>query len=144
MIAWYSLARSSFSFSFSCCRVTVTSGIVVVAFAIACSPFEEVCKASDPILHKRDAMKRRSLIASRRIAALAVVLSTALVNAQTRITPPDNNYSPAQDVELGRQAAAEARQQLPVLRDDAVSSYIEGVGRALVAAIPSDLQHPEF
>jgi hypothetical protein len=89
-------------------------------------------------------MKRTSLVPSRGLAVVAIVLATALVNAQTRITPPDNNYTPAQDVELGLRAAAEARQQLPILRDDLVSSYAEDVGRRLVAAIPPELQHPEF
>jgi hypothetical protein len=70
--------------------------------------------------------------------------TTALLGAQTRITPPPNNYTPAQDVELGRQAAAEVRQQLPIMRDDAVSSYIEDIGKRLVDAIPPDLRHPEF
>src|SRR5437870_1048972 len=51
-------------------------------------------------------MKRTSLIPSRGIAALALVLSTVLVDAQTRITPPDNSYSPAQDVEIGQVAGA--------------------------------------
>jgi hypothetical protein len=95
-------------------------------------------------LHKHDVMKRTSFIPSRGIATVAIVLAAAIGSAQTRITPPDNNYTPAQDVELGRQAAAEARQQLPILRDDAVSSYIEDIGRRLTAAIPPDLQHPEF
>jgi hypothetical protein len=89
-------------------------------------------------------MKRTSHVLSRGIAAFALVLSTVLVNAQTRITPPDNNYSPSQDVELGLQAAAEARQQLPILRDDAVSSYVDDIGRRLVSAIPAELRHPEF
>src|SRR5882724_922264 len=81
---------------------------------------------------------------SRGVASIAIVLATVLATAQTRITPPDNNYSPAQDVELGREAAAQARQQLPILRDDNVSSYVDDVGRRLVAAIPPELQHPEF
>src|SRR5438445_12558813 len=75
---------------------------------------------------------------------IAVVLSTALVAAQTRITPPKNKYTPAQDVELGQQAATEARQQLPIMRDEAVSSFTESIGRRLVRAIPAELQHPEF
>jgi Zn-dependent protease with chaperone function len=75
---------------------------------------------------------------------IAVVLSTALVAAQTRITPPKNKYTPAQDVELGQQAAAEARQQLPIMRDEAVSSYAESIGRRLVQAVPAELRHPEF
>src|SRR3954465_11077812 len=77
-------------------------------------------------------------------AALALVATQALVSAQTRIPPPPNNYTPAQDVELGRKAAADARQQLPIMHDDLVSSFVDGVGRRLVAAIPQDLRHPEF
>ena len=72
------------------------------------------------------------------------LLFIALLAAQTVITPPDNKYSPADDVKLGQEAAAQAEQQLPVMRDDAVTSYIEDLGRRLVAAIPSNLQHAEF
>jgi hypothetical protein len=75
---------------------------------------------------------------------VAMILATALLGAQTKITPPKNNYTPAQDVELGQKAAADARKQLPVMRDDEVSSFLEGVGHKLVAAIPPELQHPEF
>lgn len=74
----------------------------------------------------------------------ALVLASALVSAQTKIVPPKNSYTPAQDVELGRQAAAEARQQLPILRDDGVTSYLEDIGRRLTSAIPSDIRRPEF
>src|SRR5438093_4300497 len=76
--------------------------------------------------------------------AVALALSSALVSAQTVVTPPDNNYPISQDVELGRKAAAEVRQQLPTMRDDLVTSFVEGVGRRLVTAIPPELQHPEF
>ena len=72
------------------------------------------------------------------------LLFIALLAAQTVITPPDNKYSPAEDVKLGQEAAAQAEQQLPIMRDDAVTSYVEGIGRRLVAAIPSNLRHPEF
>ena len=78
------------------------------------------------------------------VAAVVVAALTALVSAQTRIPPPPNHYTPAQDVELGRKAAADARQQLPIMHDDAVTSYIDDVGRRLVAAIPEDLRHSEF
>jgi hypothetical protein len=78
------------------------------------------------------------------LSVAAVVASATLVLGQTRITPPSNKYTPAQDVELGLQAASEARQQLPVMRDDAVTSYIEDVGQRLVSAIPAELRHSEF
>src|SRR5262245_34388729 len=75
---------------------------------------------------------------------VALALAGSLVSAQTRITPPPNKYKLSQDVELGRQAAAEARKQLPIMRDDAVSSYVDRLGQRLVAVIPAELQHPEF
>ncbi|OLE78799.1 MAG: hypothetical protein AUF76_18390 [Acidobacteria bacterium 13_1_20CM_2_65_9] len=95
------------------------------------------------ILHKHDGMKARRL-SLRSHTVLAILLSTTIVTAQTRIVPPPNSYSPAQDVELGRQAAAQVRQELPIFHDDAVTSYVEGLGRRLVNAIPPELQHPEF
>jgi hypothetical protein len=88
-------------------------------------------------------MKRSLYLWPQGIAAV-LVLTAALVSAQTKIEPPKNNYTPAQDVELGQKAAAEARKQLPVMRDDAVSSYLDDVGQKLVGAIPAELRHPEF
>jgi hypothetical protein len=76
------------------------------------------------------------------VAALA--LSGVLVSAQTHITPPSNNYSPSDDVKLGQDAAREMRSQLPILNDEEITSYVEGLGRRLVNAMPRELQHPEF
>jgi beta-barrel assembly-enhancing protease len=93
-------------------------------------------------LRYHPAMRR---LTSRSAAALAMAaLSGVLAAAQTRIAPPKNNYTPAQDVQLGHDAALEAERQLPVMHDDEVTSYIEGIGQRLVAAIPAALQHPEF
>lgn len=64
--------------------------------------------------------------------------------AQTRITAPSNKYSVRDDVELGRQAAAEAEKQLPLLRESEVESYVQRVGMRLVDAIPPEFQHTEF
>jgi beta-barrel assembly-enhancing protease len=74
----------------------------------------------------------------------AFVLGASLLTAQTKITAPSNKYSVADDVKLGREAAAEARQQLPIMRDDAVESYVEDLGRRLVNAIPPEFQQREF
>src|SRR5207247_289280 len=35
-------------------------------------------------------------------------------------------------------------QELPILHDDAVTSYVQDLGRRLVSAIPPELQHQEF
>jgi len=73
--------------------------------------------------------------------ALSLVLSAS---AQTRITPPKNSYSPADDVKLGKQASAEAKKQLPMLNDERVDSLVEEIGRTLVGGIPAELRHSEF
>jgi len=77
-------------------------------------------------------------------AILAVVLSATIASAQTKITPPKNKYDPQEDVKLGREAAAEVEKQLPLLRDDNVTSYVSDIGQRLAAVIPAELQHPEF
>jgi Zn-dependent protease with chaperone function len=76
--------------------------------------------------------------------ALALVATPLTTLAQTQIKYHSNRYSATDDVKLGRQAAAEAEQQFPLLRDSEVQSYVESVGQRLAAAIPSEFQHPEF
>ena len=80
----------------------------------------------------------------KRSAPLVLLLSATLLASQEQITPPENKYTPAQDVELGLQAAAEVRQQMPLMRDDLMSSYVEELGRRLTAAVRPDLRHSEF
>jgi beta-barrel assembly-enhancing protease len=76
---------------------------------------------------------------------LAVVLAVAsAAGAQTKITVDKNSYSPADDVKLGREAAAEVRKELPLLNDSRVDDWVEEIGRNLVAAIPREFHHPEF
>jgi beta-barrel assembly-enhancing protease len=75
---------------------------------------------------------------------LTAALTAGPVAAQTRITPPPNKYSPAQDVQLGQEAAAQAKKELPLLNDERVDDYVERVGARLAAAIPPELRHAEF
>src|SRR3954467_9503166 len=77
---------------------------------------------------------------------IAVILAATVTaaSAQTKITAPKNKYSPADDVKLGQEAAQQVRQEMPVMRDDAVNSYLNEIGQRLVAAIPPEFQHPEF
>ena len=77
-------------------------------------------------------------------AIVVSLFAVAVLAAQTRITPPPNTYTPAQDVELGREAASQVERQMPIMHDDEIESYIEGVGRRLVEAIPPDVRHAEF
>lgn len=74
----------------------------------------------------------------------AAVLTAHVAWAQTTITAPKNKYSPKQDVQLGQEAAAQVEQQLPILRDDNVTSYVQEIGRRLADSIPANQRHPEF
>lgn len=80
--------------------------------------------------------------------ALALVLVVALAGsapvAQTEIKLPKNSYTPAQDVELGKKAAAEARKQYPVIDDQVIARYLTTLGGRLVAVAPRDLNQPVY
>ena len=87
-------------------------------------------------------IRRQALIAWIALIAISVMPFSAL--AQTQIQYHSNKFSVQDDIKLGRQAAQEAEQQFPLLRDEQVRSYVEDVGRRLVSAIPSQFQHSEF
>lgn len=95
-------------------------------------------------------MKFRSRVKVLLVAAsMAACASTG---AQTRTTPdgqtiisaPNNKYSPADDVQLGREAAQQVQQELPIMRDERVNAYLDEIGRRLVNQIPAEFRHPEF
>jgi hypothetical protein len=75
---------------------------------------------------------------------IAALFLSASVSAQTNIQPRKNSYTPAQDVALGREAAAEVRQQLPLLNDRAATSLVERIGDRLVDQIPGEFRQPAF
>lgn len=91
-------------------------------------------------------MTARSLTHPYRHALTAVLLTVAVsaASAQTPIEPDKNKYTPAQDVQIGREAAQEVRRELPMLNDDRVDDYVERVGERLARAIPARYQHDEF
>ena len=93
-------------------------------------------------MKSKSIFRRQALIAWIALVAISVMPFSAL--AQTQISYHSNKFSVQDDVKLGRQAAQEAEQQFPLLRDEQVRSYVEDVGRRLVTAIPSQFQHPEF
>ena len=86
-------------------------------------------------------MKRQTRAA---VLAVCVLSGFTLVEAQTRVTAPSNKYSTADDVKLGREAAQEVRQQMPMLSDDRVDDYVERIGERLARNVPAEFQHPEF
>lgn len=85
---------------------------------------------------------RHPLIAM--IMAFAIFAMPVSVISQTQIKLHSNKYKITDDIQLGRQAAQEVEQKMPVLRDSDVTNYVERVGERLAAAVPSQFQHPGF
>ena len=84
--------------------------------------------------------------ASTRVGALALVWSVAMASlvAQTAIKLPKNRFTPEQDVKLGQEAAAEVRQQYPIIENSKIASYLTMLGDRLVAAAPPELKQPVY
>lgn len=79
------------------------------------------------------------------VMSIAIVVAAPLsAFAQTRIDPPSNRYKVSDDVRLGRDAARQAEQQLPIMNDRYVTDYVRDIGNRLVGAIPDQFDHPEF
>ncbi len=83
---------------------------------------------------------------SSRLALIPVALLalTLTAPAQTRIERHSNSYTPEQDVQLGRQAAAEVRKQMPLLNDDRTEDFVEQIGERLIDEIPAEFRQPQF
>ena len=75
---------------------------------------------------------------------VAIVMTATAAAAQTRVQAPPNKYSPSDDLKLGLQAAQEVDKEMPVMHDNEVNSYLEGIGRRLAENIPPQFRHPEF
>ena len=89
--------------------------------------------------------RRNSSLVSRLALTLACTAALAAApSVQTRITLDKNRYAPADDVKLGREAAAQVRKEMPLIHDGAVDEWVQSVGRRLVTAIPPEFQHKEF
>jgi beta-barrel assembly-enhancing protease len=69
----------------------------------------------------------------RKTAALIVLLYTTVLFSQgpTQFHPGFNLFSKDQDVQLGKESAAQVRKQMPVIRDPVLTEYVNRVGRRL-------------
>jgi Zn-dependent protease with chaperone function len=75
---------------------------------------------------------------------MVLSMSVGSVLAQTVIKPPKNKYTPKQDVELGREAAAEVRKEYPIIKDERIARYLGKLGDRLVAAAPAELKESVY
>lgn len=80
-----------------------------------------------------------------RLCLPGLLLAVAVgLSAQTKVEPPKNRYTVEQDVQMGRDAAAEVRREYPIIDDPAIDAYLDGLGKRLVAVAPPELNHPQF
>src|SRR5437764_15487413 len=68
---------------------------------------------------------------------LASVLAAYAADNRTKLKSAFDFFSPQQDVEIGKQSAHEAEQQLQILNDRQATSYIDSLGKSLAAKAPN-------
>ena len=93
------------------------------------------------ILHYHQLMRHQLRTST---SLIAVALSVGILSAQTRIIPPDNKYTPAQDVQLGQEAAAQVRKEYPLLNDATTERLVDRIGQRLAQSIPAEYRQPAF
>ena len=91
-------------------------------------------------------MRKNNLAGSFAAVALlwTMVMMPLAAIGQTRIVAPKNKYKVQDDVKLGRDAARQVEQQMPILNDAEATRYVQQVGERLVRAIPQQFQQPSF
>jgi predicted Zn-dependent protease len=74
------------------------------------------------------------------ILSILLCVPAASVLTQSAVKLAKNNYTPQQDVELGRKAAAEVRQQYPIIESLTIASAADASGfepvKATFASLP--------
>jgi hypothetical protein len=70
------------------------------------------------------------------LAMLALTAGAAAGQTPTRVTPPKNKYTPADDVRLGREAVDQIHEQVPMLTDTHLESYLDALGQNLTRSNP--------
>jgi predicted Zn-dependent protease len=67
------------------------------------------------------------------VATIALLFVTTLL-AQSRFKPGINLFSKEQDIQLGKEAAAEVEKKMAVVKDPALNQYIQEIGKRLASA----------
>src|SRR5215831_2421092 len=93
----------------------------------------------------RTTNRLRAFIFLSMLSAAALLSAAAPTSQGTKIVAPKNKYKLSDDVQAGREAAAQVTKQMPLLpKNGDVDSYVERVGQYLAQSIPQEFTHPEF
>lgn len=74
------------------------------------------------------------------LAAFLLLIVPAIGEAQTRIKPGFNMFSPQQDAQIGHNSAVQVERQMRIVRDSAVTNYVSRIGNELARYAPG----PQF
>ncbi len=75
----------------------------------------------------------RSAVSPAIALAIALIFTAGIADAQTKIKPGFNLFSTQDDVQIGQQSMQQALQQLPILNDSQINSYVNNIGQRLAA-----------
>lgn len=78
------------------------------------------------------------MLSARRNALILLFLAALSALGQTRLKPGFNLFSKSQDVQLGREAAAQVERSMRLVNDAQLSSYVSRIGQRLAAAPEAD------
>lgn len=92
---------------------------------------------------RQEQSRRRLRLRGVLIAALVVNCAPELWAQRSNLKPPWNAYSPATDVQLGKQNAEILEKRLPLCNDPKVDAYLTKLGLRLVSKMPTrGVQYP--
>lgn len=75
--------------------------------------------------------------------AVAILMGQAL-SAQHKLKPGFNLFSKEQDVQLGKEAAAQVEKQMQVVKDPGLNNFINGITKRLIAVPEADAQSFQY
>ena len=73
---------------------------------------------------------------------LALTAAAVFAAERRQFKPGFNIFSPAQDVELGREAAAQADKEFAILKNKTSAAYLNELGKKLVRYAPGETDYP--
>ena len=77
------------------------------------------------------------------LVCLLALLAPVASAQRTALRPGWNMFTPQQDIELGKRAAADAEKQVPLCHAPKVDAYLKQLGMRLVAKLPTGgVQYP--
>jgi len=79
---------------------------------------------------------------TRLIVVALLLLSITALGQRTILKPGMNNYGPADDIKLGKQAAQEAEKGLTLINNREITTYIATLGQRLVSKAPDSNKFP--